>query len=561
MFQQLLTPIDNSLGLSFLVAALPVLTVVLLLGVLRRPAWQAALAGLIVALIIAAGPWKMPIDLALRATLNGAVFALWPVMWIVVNALLLYNIALSSGRCDAFRKWILAHLPNDRRVVLVVVGFCFGALIEGISGFGTPVAITASLLIMVGFPPIEALVFVLIFNTAPVAFGALGTPVTVLGAVTNLPAGTLGAMIGRQLPVMALILPFYVMTLYAGWRSLRALWPVLLVAGASFGIAQFVASNYINYTLTDVLSSLGSLITTVVFLKIWRPAADPQFAMREPEPGALSGAPLAPAGSPATPGAARVPGAPTNVPAWQGWLPWILVSAVVILWTSFKVAGVGQQNIEWPGLHKAISITLYHDKPYAAIWQFQPLGTGTAILLAAIITALLVRLSPAEFLRCALQTVRQIWLAVVTVMLIIGLAYLMNYSGLAYTLGQGAASSGRLFVLFSPFLGWVAVLLSGSDTSGNALFGNLQVVAARQLNLNPVLFAATNSSGGVMGKMVSPQNIATGASITNLKGREGEIFARTFIHSVALTVLLALLVLFQQFLVPWVIPTLPAAGP
>jgi len=561
MFQQLLTPIGNSLGLSFLVAALPVLTVVLLLGILRRPAWQAAFAGLIVALIIAAGPWQMPIDLALRATLNGAVFALWPVMWIVVNALLLYNIALSSGRCDAFRKWILAHLPNDRRVVLVVVGFCFGALIEGISGFGTPVAITASLLIMVGFPPIEALVFVLIFNTAPVAFGALGTPVTVLGAVTNLPAGTLGAMIGRQLPVMALILPFYVMTLYAGWRSLRALWPVLLVAGASFGIAQFVASNYINYTLTDVLSSLGSLITTVVFLKIWRPAADPQFAMREPEPGALSGAPLAPAGIPATAGAARALGPPTNVPAWQGWLPWILVSAVVILWTSFKVAGIGQQNIEWPGLHKAISITLYHDKPYAAIWQFQPLGTGTAILLAAIITALLVRLSPAEFLRCALQTVRQIWLAVVTVMLIIGLAYLMNYSGLAYTLGQGAASSGRLFIVFSPFLGWVAVLLSGSDTSGNALFGNLQVVAARQLNLNPVLFAATNSSGGVMGKMVSPQNIATGASVTNLKGREGEIFARTFIHSIALTVLLALLVLVQQFLVPWVIPTLPAAGP
>ena len=556
MFQQLLTPVGNSLGLSFLVAALPVLTVVLLLGVLRRPAWQAALAGLIVALLIAAGPWQMPVGLAVRATLNGAVFALWPVMWIVVNALLLYNIALRSGRCDAFRQWILAHLPNDRRVVLVVVGFCFGALIEGISGFGTPVAITASLLIMVGFPPIEALVFVLIFNTAPVAFGALGTPVTVLGAVTNLPAGTLGAMIGRQLPVIALILPFYVMTLYAGWRSLRAIWPVLLVAGASFGVAQFVASNYINYTLTDVLSSLGSLIATVAFLKVWRPAADPNFAMREPEPGALSGLPDGASG-----GAAQGSGPPANISAWQGWLPWILVSAVVILWTSFKVAGIGQQNIEWPGLHKAISITLYHDKPYPAIWQFQPLGTGTAILLAAVITALLVRLSPGEFFRCAIHTVRQIWLAVVTVMLIIGLAYLMNYSGLAYTLGQGAASSGQLFILFSPFLGWVAVLLSGSDTSGNALFGNLQVVAARQLNLNPVLFAATNSSGGVLGKMVSPQNIATGASVTNLKGREGEIFARTFIHSIALTVLLVLLVLVQQYLVPWVIPTLPAAGP
>ncbi|MGA2776611.1 MAG: L-lactate permease [Steroidobacteraceae bacterium] len=557
MFQQLLTPVGNSLGLSFLVAVLPVLTVVLLLGVLRRPAWQAALAGLIVALIIAAGPWQMPIGLALRATANGAVFALWPVMWIVVNALLLYNIALSSGRCDAFRRWILAHLPDDQRVVLVVVGFCFGALIEGIAGFGAPVAITSSLLIMVGFPPIEALVFVLIFNTAPVAFGALGTPVTVLGAVTNLPAATLGAMIGRQLPVMAMILPFYVMTLYGGWRSLRALWPVLLVAGASFGIAQFVTANFINYTLTDVLSSLGSLIVTVAFLKVWRPAPDPEFAMREAEPGALSGVPT---GTPAA-GAAQASGTPTNVPAWQGWLPWVLVSAIVILWTTFKVAGIGQQNIEWPGLHKAISITLYHDKPYAAVWQFQPLATGTAILLAAIITALLVRISPAEFFRCVQHTVKQIWLAVLTVMLIVGLAYLMNYSGLAYTLGQGAASSGSLFILFSPFLGWVAVMLSGSDTSGNALFGNLQVVAARQLNLNPVLFAATNSSGGVMGKMISPQNIATGASVTKLKGREGEIFARTFIHSVALTVLLVVLVVVEQYLIPWVIPALPAAGP
>jgi lactate permease len=234
---------------------------------------------------------------------------------------------------------------------------------------------------------------------------------------------------------------------------------------------------------------------------------------------------------------------------------------IVILWTTFKVAGIGQQNIEWPGLHKAISITLYHDKPYAAVWQFQPLATGTAILLAAIITALLVRISPAEFFRCVQHTVKQIWLAVLTVMLIVGLAYLMNYSGLAYTLGQGAASSGSLFILFSPFLGWVAVMLSGSDTSGNALFGNLQVVAARQLNLNPVLFAATNSSGGVMGKMISPQNIATGASVTKLKGREGEIFARTFIHSVALTVLLVVLVVVEQYLIPWVIPALPAAGP
>jgi len=243
MFKQLLTPVGDSLGLSVLVAVIPIAIVLVILGVLRRPAWQAALAGLAAGLVIAVTSWQMPMDLALRAVANGGVFAMWPVMWIVLAALLLYNIAVYSGRFEAFRSWIITHLPNDRRVVLVVVGFCFGALLEGVSGFGTPVAITSSLLILVGYPPLEALVFVLIFNTAPVAFGALGAPVTVLGAVTGLPASALAAMIGRQLPVMALILPFYVMALYGGWRSVKALWPVLLVAGGSFAISQFLASN------------------------------------------------------------------------------------------------------------------------------------------------------------------------------------------------------------------------------------------------------------------------------------------------------------------------------
>jgi lactate permease len=534
MFHQLLTPVGDSLGLSVLVAALPILAILILLGVFRRPAWEAALVGLIIGLVVAIAFWQMPAGLAFNSALSGSVYALWPVMWIVVNALLLYNLAVRSGRFDAFRIWILKHLPKDRRLVLIVIGFCFGALLEGISGFGTPVAITSALLILVGFPPLEALVFVLIFNTAPVAFGALGTPVTMLGAVTGLPATALAAMVGRQLPVMAIILPFYVMALYGGRRSVRALWPVLLVAGGSFGISQFVASNYIDYMLTDVLSSLGSLIMTILFLRWWRPAPDPEFAINHE--------PLA-AGSSAS-----------AVPPWQGWLPWIFVTVVVIFWTRLKVAAFGQRNIPWPGLHNAISITLYHDKAYAAIWSFQPLGTGTAILVACVITAVFVRMSPMAFIDCVRETLRQVWLAVVTVMLIVALAYLMNYSGLAYTLGQGVASTGKLFVVFSPFLGWVAVMLSGSDTSGNALFGNLQVVAAKQLNLNPVLFAATNSSGGVMGKMISPQNIATGVSVTNLKGHEGTVFARTFVHSIVLTMMLVLLVLAQQYLIPGIIP-------
>ena len=556
MFNQLLTPVQDSLGLSFLVAAVPIAVVLVMLGLLRTPAWAASLVGLVVALGLATQVWELPPAIAAASVANGAVFALWPVMWIVVNALLLYNIAVASGRFDAFREWVVRNLPDDRRVVLVVIGFCFGALLEGISGFGTPVAITSALLILVGFPPIEALVFTLIFNTAPVAFGALGVPVTTLAAVTQLPAGILGQMIGRQLPFIAVLLPFYVMWIYGGRRSVAALWPMLLVAGGSFALAQFATSNFINYELTDVLSSLGSLVVTIGFLQVWKPARDPAFAVANrgstaPVPG--------------------MPAATRRVAPVLGWIPWVVVSAVVIVWTNFAIAKIGAQAIPWPGLHKAVAITLYDHRPYAAVWTFQPLATGTAILLAAILTAILCGVGPGGFGRAIVATWRQARLAILTVMLIIGLAYLMNYSGMAYTLGKGVASVGVFFPLVSAFLGWVAVFLSGSDTSGNALFGNLQVVAANQLGLNPVLIAATNSSGGVMGKMISPQNIATGVSTAGLQGREGEVFARTFWHSIILTMLLGLLVVLQQYVVPQMIPawsppapaaaTAPAAAP
>ncbi len=535
MFKQLITPVGDSLGLSFIVAVLPVLTVLVLLGIFRRAAWQAALAGLVVGLVVAVLFWQMPVGLAVNSVAYGAVLAVWPVMWIVVNAILIYNITLKSGHFDAFRDWIIGHLPNDRRVVLIVMAFCFGALLEGVAGFGVPVAVISSLLIMVGFAPLEALVYCLIFDTAPVAFGALGVPITVLGQVTGLPVLQLGQMVGRQLPEMAFILPFYVMFLYGGVRSIKALFPLLLVAGGSFAIMQFVTSNIINYQLTDVLASLGSLIISITFLQFWKPAPDEEFQIKE---DVLDHA------------AANA----SHVPAWQGWMPWILLSAIVILWTQFKIATIDAQAIHWPGLDKAISITLYHDKPYAAVWAFQPLTTGTAILVSALITALLVKISPATFFECVKVTIKQVWIPVVTVMSIIGLAYLMNYSGLAYTLGEGVASTGQFFILLSPFLGWIAVMLSGSDTSGNALFGNLQVVAAKQLNLNPILFAATNSSGGVMGKMISPQNLVTGCSVTGMIGQEGKVFAKTFVHSVVMTLILALLVILQQFVIPGIIP-------
>ena len=532
MFHQLLTPIGNSLFPSFIVAALPILVVLVLLGWARRPAWQASLAGLIVGLLVAIFGWQFPVGLAINTVVAGAVFALWPIMWIVVAAILLYNIAQRSGRFAAFRMWMIDNLPNDRRIVLVVIGFSFGALLEGISGFGTPVAITSSLLILLGFPTLEALTFTLIFDTAPVAFGALGVPVTVLAAVTHLPANSLAQMIGRQLPFFAFLLPFYVIAVYAGFRNMLRIWPVLLVAGGSFAVTQFISSNYVNYSLTDVLSSLVSLIVTVSFLKFWKPAPDPKFAVNvdrinEVRDSKISGA--------------------------QGWYPWIIVSVVVIVWTIAKVFTIGDVKVPWPGLDKAVYITLYHTA-YGAIWDFQPLATGTAILVAAIITALLVKLSLAEFGRAIVDTWVQTRIAILTVATIVGLAYLMNYSGLTYTLGLGVASVGAFFPLVSAFRGWVAVFLSGSDTSGNALFGNLQVVAANQLNLNPILMAATNSSGGVMGKMISPQNISTGVATTELKGKEGVVFAKTFKHSLILTIVLGIIVWLQQNYLQWMIP-------
>jgi len=297
---------------------------------------------------------------------------------------------------------------------------------------------------------------------------------------------------------------------------------------------QFITSNFVNYVLTDVLSTLSTLLATVLFLKVWQPVPDPEYAVR-----------VGPSNEIHTDHGA--------VATWQGWLPWLIMCAVVILWTIFKVAGMGQQNIQWPGLHNQVFITLY-GKPYAAIWAFQPLATGTAVLVTAIITALAVGMGPKGFVLAFTTACKQTALPALTVVAIVGLAFLMNYSGMAYTLGLGVASAGVFFPLVSAFLGWLAVFLSGSDSSGNALFGNLQVVAANRLNFDPVLMAATNSSGGVFAKMISPQNIATGAAISDLRGHEGNIFARTFLHSILLTVLLGILVFLQQHVWPWMIP-------
>ncbi|MBX5459002.1 MAG: L-lactate permease [Thermogemmatispora sp.] len=548
MFHQLLTPVANNLFLSFLVGIIPIAVVLILLGVIRLPAWLSALIGLIAGLLIAVFVWQMPFQLAASSTLNGMVFALWPVMWIVWNAMWLYNVAVRSGKFELFRRWMVHNVPADRRILLLIIGFSFGALMEGISGFGTPVAICSALLMGLGFEPLDAIVMTLIFNTTPVAFGALGVPITTLHGVTNLPTAALSAMVGRQLPIFSLLLPFYALVVYAGVRSLRTCWPAALVAGLSFALTQFAVSNFIGPELPDVLASLVSLLCVILFVQVWRPRDTAEYMAAFANANSSASA----AGGTSQSTTER----PTLGETLLAWLPWLLVSAVVIIWTFAGVAKIGQVNVAWPNLHNAIYLTLYK-KPYAAIYSFQPLGTGTAILLAMLLTAAVMIAAgarPVILWQALTDTWRQLRYAILTVMFIVGLAYLFNYSGISYTIGLAISSLGVVFPFFSVFLGWIACFLSGSDTSSNALFGNLQVVAAQQLKLSPILMAATNSSGAVMSKMISPQNLTTGASTIGLTGKEGLVVRRTFWHSIILACILGVIVMAQQYLVPGIIP-------
>ena len=555
MFHQILQPVANNLFLSFLVGFIPILVVLVLLGIVRRPAWQAALAGLIVALIIAIAIWQMPVDLAATSALNGVAFALVPVMWIVWNAMWLYNIAVRSGKFELFRRWMVYNVPPDKRILLLIIGFSFGALMEGIAGFGTPVAIGSALLIALGFPVLEAVTLTLIFNTTPVAFGALGVPIVTLASVTGLKATLLSAMVGRQLPIFALFLPFYAMVVFTGFRSLRTVWPAALVAGLSFALTQFTISNFVGPELPDVLAALVSLICVILFVQVWKPRDVEQYRVTfTPENPVSTGSSAV--GERNVPVPAESEGRPTFGQSVLAWLPWVLVSVIVIIWTFAKVPLIGQQLIKWPDLHNQVYLTLYK-KPYAAVYTFQPLGTGTAIFVAMLLTgvvAILTGSSPGIYLVTLADTWKQLRFAILTVMLIVGVAYLYNYSGMAYTLGLAISKVGSIFPFFSVFLGWIACFLSGSDTSSNALFGNLQVVAARQLNLSPVLMAASNSSGAVMSKMISPQNVTTGVSTTSLVGKEGLIIRKTFFHSLVLAVILGLIVMAQQYLIPGIIP-------
>ncbi|MGH9465886.1 MAG: L-lactate permease [Terriglobales bacterium] len=548
LWRQPIHPFGPLLG-SALAAALPIVVVLWLMAARRKAAHVAAAWGLLAALVLALAGWHMPAGLALASCLYGAVYALWPIMWIVLAALWLYNLTVELGLFEQMRRWIVAHAGGDRCVQAILVAFCFGALLEGTAGFGAPVAIAGFLLLTLGFSAMEAVVLSLIANTAPVAFGALGIPIVALAGVTGLNLRALSSAVGRQIPFLSLFLPAYLAAVYAGWRGLRRIWPVAAVAGISFAGIQFVVANYWGPYAPDVLASLGSIAAVVLFLRVWTPSgAQPELAVA----AAVAPAEQVNVGI-STHSLSREQPQRGSRQLVEAWAPWLLLAAAMVIWTVFKLFGRGALRILVPHLDGRVFITLY-GHAYAAVYTFQPLAAGTAALAAVLATAILFRAPLRVLWTSAVQTCRQLRQPTLTVCLIIALADLYNYSGMTYTMGAALAKLGVLFPLVSAFLGWVACFLSGSDTSSNVLFGNLQVAAAHRIGINPVLTAATNSTGAVTGKMISPQNIAVGVTTVGLTGQEGAILRRTLWHSLIFAAAIGLLAFAQAHWLRWMIP-------
>jgi lactate permease len=548
VYQQVYDPVSNSLGLSAIFAALPIVTLFVLLGGLKLKAQWAALTSLAVALVVAIAVYSMPIGQALNSTAEGAAFGLFPIMWIVVNAVWIYTVTVKTGDFAVLRR-SFAKVSDDQRVQAIIIAFSFGALLEALAGFGTPVAITAVMLIALGFQPIKAAAVALVANTAPVAFGAIAIPIITLASVTELPKEDLGAMVGRQTPLLAVVVPLILVGMVDGWRGVRATWPAAIVGGVTFAVAQFATSNYVSVELTDVVASLVSVASIVLLLRVWQPS--------EPLVGEMGGG---------TPGYPAVAGAEGHNPALEAdirrrdgkgdtrgdvvraYLPYVVIIVVfsIAQWSPVKtwLTDNTTNTFQWPGLHVAnakgetlTSVTFKFDWLQAA---------GTLLLISGLITMAALRVRVGDAVRAYGQTLDQLKWAILTVATVLGLAYVMNQSGQTITLGMWMAGAGAAFAFLSSILGWLGVAITGSDTSSNALFGALQVTAAKDTGLDATLLAAANSSGGVLGKMISPQNLAIGAAAVGMAGEEGTLFRRVVGWSVLLVLIMAVLVYLQS---------------
>jgi lactate permease len=526
MWQQTYTPVADSLPLSTLVAAVPIFTLLLLLGVLRKPAWMASLVGLGAAAAVAGGVYRMPPTQLFSSIALGAVFGLFPIGWVVFSAILLYRVTLESGKFEVLKDSI-GHLTGDRNLQALLIAFAFGAFVEGAAGFGTPVAVAAAMLAGLGFEPFYAAAICLLANTAPVAFGSIAIPIVTLAATTGLPLDRLSAGVGRICAPISLFVPAYLIAVMGGRAGLRAAWKPAALCGVAFAGTQFAISNFVGPQLTDILSSIAAMAALLIFVR-------------------------------------RVPGVPAARPRHRGgevaqaWVPYILLVIFVLVWGIDPMKSwlaSFDKSIMWPGLHNAIQRVppvVAKAAPYAATYKFTWLSaSGTACLFAAILSAIFAGLKPGQFARVVGHTAKQLAKAELTLAAVLGLAYLMNYSGATGTLGIAFAATGVAFPFFSALLGWLGVFLTGSDTSANALFGSLQVVTANTLGHNPVLMAAANSAGGVMGKMISLTSIAVATAATSMKReQEALLFRFTLRHSVFLASMIGVLVMFYAYVAP-----------
>jgi L-lactate transport len=560
MWQHNYEPLGGSLALSALVAAVPILVLFLMLGVFRKPAWVSALSALASAFIVSLVAYRMPVDLAIRSALYGAAYGLFPIAWVVFASLMLYRLVVDTGKFEIIKDSV-GSLTDDRRLQAMFIAFAFGAFIEGAAGFGAPVVVAGAMLAGLGFDPFYAAGICLLANTAPVAFGSIGIPVVTLANVTGLPVASLSAMVGRLCALISLFIPGYLVVVMAGRKRALEVLPAIVACGVSFAGMQFLVSNTLGPELTDIASSLTCIIVMVAVLKLWKP----RTIMRLDSD------------SPAKATATHHPGGEV----FMAWLPYLLLVVFVLAWGEPSVKAAidrwtnGLLPASWPrsatvlnglnvpGLHNQIvrvPPVAAAASPYAAVFTFNWLSaSGTACLLATLAAALFLRVKPLQVVKAYTFTFNQLKFAMLTIAAMLGLAYLMNYSGMTSTLGLAMASSGSAFPFFSAMVGWMGVFLTGSDTSANALFGNLQVVTANALHLNPILMASVNSAAGVMGKMISVQSIAVAVVATRLTtADESRLFRFTIKHSVLLMAVMGVISLLFAYVFPGAVPAMPA---
>lgn len=549
-WQQLYDPAGN-LWLSSLIALLPIAFFFIALAVLRMKGWLAGTLTVAIALAVALLFYRMPVQQAFAAGAYGFIYGLWPIAWIILGAVFLYKVSVKTGQFDIIRASILS-VTEDQRLQMLMVGFAFGAFLEGAAGFGAPVAITAALLVGLGFKPLYAAGLCLIVNTAPVAFGAMGIPIIVAGQVTGLDQFEIGQMAGRQLPFLTIIVLFWIMAIMDGWRGVKETWPAVLVAGGSFAIAQYLTSNFIGPELPDITASLASLVCLTLFLRRWKPVRIFRFDTETSAEAAAQ--------------ALEAPRYRTGQ-IIKAWSPFLILTAMVTVWSikPFKALFAAGGPLEhWvlklpvPALDQLVQKMppiVPSPSAYEAVYKFDAVSaTGTAIMLGAVLAIVLLKMRPAAALRTFGETANELKVPIYSIGMVLAFAFIANYSGLSATLALALAHTGKAFTFFSPFLGWLGVFLTGSDTSSNALFSALQATTAQQIGVSEVLLVAANTTGGVTGKMISPQSIAIACAAVGLAGKESDLFRFTVKHSLIFTVMVGIITTLQAYWLTWMIP-------